>query len=148
MRRGKQRSKREALKRQDASKKQENHARDVGKRVWNAAAKAEREMTAQKERHATAVRAAKRAASKDPTKESAVADAERARDGARTAALAAANTAAIPEDSRVDSSGADSPPTCSVVLIASDPGLKTSARRGLALRAEPLNLASTAAASP
>eukprot|EP00966_Prymnesium_polylepis_P016935 390613-Prymnesium_polylepis.1 len=69
--------------------RQENHARDVGKRVWNAAAKAEREMSGQKERDATAVRAAKRAAAKDPAKESAVADAERARDGARAAALAA-----------------------------------------------------------
>ena len=67
----------------------ENHARDVGKRVWNAAAKAEREMAAQKERDATAVRAAKRAAAKDPTKEPAVLDAERARDTSRAATLAA-----------------------------------------------------------
>eukprot|EP00966_Prymnesium_polylepis_P272357 6292114-Prymnesium_polylepis.1 len=46
-------------------------------------------MAAQKERDAAAVRAAKRAAAKDPTKEAAVADAEMARDTAHTDALAA-----------------------------------------------------------
>ena len=67
----------------------ENHARDVGKRVWNAASKAQRDMAAQKERDAAAVRAAKRAAEKDSTKAPAVGDAERARDAARAGALAA-----------------------------------------------------------
>ena len=46
-------------------------------------------MVAQKERAATAVRAAVRCAEKDPTKLSEVADAESARDKARAAALAA-----------------------------------------------------------
>ena len=65
----------------------ENHARDVGKRVWNAASKAQRDMAAQKERDAAAVRAAKRTAEKDSTKAPAVVDAERARDEARAAPL-------------------------------------------------------------
>jgi hypothetical protein len=69
--------------------REENHARDAGKRVWNAAVKAQREMVAQKERAATAVRAAVRCAEKDPTKLSEVADAESTRDEARAAALAA-----------------------------------------------------------
>ena len=64
--------------------REENHARDVGKRVWNAAAKAQREMAAQKERDAAAVLAAKRAAAKDPTKEAAVAEMQRWRAIQRT----------------------------------------------------------------
>ena len=55
--------------------------------MWNAVAKAQRETVAQKERHAAAVRAAKRAAEKDPTKESTIAEAEKARDAASVAAL-------------------------------------------------------------
>ena len=57
--------------------------------MWNAAAKAQREMAAQKERDAAAVRAAIRRAQKDPTTQSAFVDAEAARDEARTNALAA-----------------------------------------------------------
>ena len=69
--------------------RKENHARDVGKRAWNAAVKAQREMAAQKERDATAVRAAVRRAQKDPSMQSGVVDAEATRDNARANTLAA-----------------------------------------------------------
>ena len=66
-----------------------NHARDVGKRVWNAASKAERDLAAQREAAATAVRAAKRAAAKNPAREPGVGEAEGRRDSLRADALAA-----------------------------------------------------------